>query len=136
LGANQNVFYNLCEGAAGDTNNETPTEPCTTFVATCVCVNNSGTCPSASNKVTTSGVLQAAETFNSGKNGNITQNNFEWRGTPPKCPSSKPPTCGGGQTLALSGIEYDNVNIEDGTNEVGPVFIADTLSAPIPNPCS
>jgi hypothetical protein len=101
LGTNQNIDYEF--GASNAT-------------VTCTCVTNSGKCPAAANKVTFSAPALRAATFNSGKNGSITQKNRIV--TAPPCPSSAPPTCGGGQTFRLSEVTYNDIHLTDLTNNV------------------
>jgi len=84
--------------------------------ATCTCVTHSGRCPSAANKVTFSEQVSAAGTF-SPHNGTVSATLVI---AAPACPSSAPPTCGGGQELRLSEISYTNIQITDTTHGVGP----------------
>jgi len=81
---------------------------------TCTCVTNSGRCPKAANKVTFDEQLSTAGTF-SPKNGSVSATLVL---TPGACPSSQPPTCGGGQKLELSAITYNNIALTDETNHV------------------
>jgi hypothetical protein len=75
---------------------------------TCTCVNRSGTCPNAANKVSGSTGVSAIGPFQSQKNGTVARTiQIE----APECPSSKAPTCGGGQTLVLSAISYTGIQI-------------------------
>jgi hypothetical protein len=85
---------------------------------TCTCVNNSGRCPSAANKVTFTEAVAEPATFSSGKNGQVNQTISL---APPACPSSAPPTCGNGQELRLSAIAWSNIQLTDLTTPVGPV---------------
>jgi hypothetical protein len=101
LGSNQNIDY--LAGAQAE--------------AVCTCVTRSNKCPNAANKVTTSGQVSAEGTFNSGKNGSITASLTV---EPPACPSSDPPTCGGGQHLVVSAISYTDISLTDTTNNVSP----------------
>ena len=101
LGSNQNITYEL--GASNAT-------------VTCTCVTKSGNCPSAANKVTASAPALRAETLSSGKNGSITARNQVV--TPPSCPASKSPTCGGGQVLMLSAVSYTGIHLTDTTNGI------------------
>jgi hypothetical protein len=83
--------------------------------ATYVCVNNGGQCPNAANKTTVSGPVATPGTFNSGKNGTISQ-----------CLTISPPgpgtfTCPSGQTRTLADVAYTNIAITDTTTPVGPV---------------
>jgi hypothetical protein len=83
--------------------------------ATYVCVNGGGQCPNAANKITVNGPVSATGTFNSGKNGSISQ-----------CLQIGPPsagsfTCPSGQTLTLSQVSYSGISITDTTTPVGPV---------------
>jgi hypothetical protein len=99
LGANQNIVY-----LASATANEV-----------CTCVNNSGSCPKAANKVATSGDVSASGSFSSGKNGSI---NGTLTVEPVPCPPSDPPTCGHGQQLVVSSITYTNISLTDTTNHI------------------
>jgi hypothetical protein len=85
---------------------------------TCTCVTNSGRCPNAANKVTFTEAVAEPATFSSGKNGQVNQTITL---SPPACPSSDPPTCGGGQELTLSAITWENIQLKDLTTPVGPV---------------
>lgn len=84
----------------------------------CQCVNNSGNCPQASNKVTSTSHEAQPATFNSGKNGQINQTITLHA---PPCPPSDPPTCGNGQVLKLASITWNNIQLTDQTTPVGPV---------------
>jgi len=91
--------------------------------ATYVCVNKGGGNPSASNKTAVAGPVSATGTFNSGKNGTISQSltlnpPFQDIG----CPS--------GQTQQLSEASYTNVAITDTTNNV-----TETLGGPFDTGC-
>jgi hypothetical protein len=91
--------------------------------ATYVCENGGGQCPNAANKQTVNGPVSATGTFNSGKNGSISQ-----------CLTLEPPsagsfTCPGGQTLTLSDVAYKNIEIKDTTNNVQQSASPSTLSA-------
>ncbi len=101
LGSNQNIQYLASAQADG----------------VCTCVTKSNKCPSAANKVTTSGQVSAEGTFSSGKNGSITASLTV---EPPACPSSAAPTCGSGQHLVLSEITYTDISLADTTNNVSP----------------
>ncbi len=101
LGSNENIDY-LASAQAE---------------AVCTCVTKSNKCPSAANKVTTSGEVSAEGTFNSGKNGSITGSLTV---EPPACPSSAAPTCGSGQHLVLSSVSYTDISLTDTTNNVSP----------------
>jgi hypothetical protein len=92
---------------------------------TCTCVNKSGSCPAAANKVTVSGPVSAAGTFNSDKNGTIAKS-LEM--SPPPCPSSAPPTCGTGQKLVLSAVTYTDITLEDMTNGIFATGLPSSLS--------
>jgi len=88
------------------------------FSGSCVCVTKSGTCPSAANKFTNQ-LATTSGTFTSGKSGNIVGAlTFE-----AACPTSKQPTCGGGQTLTLQSVSYSNIVLTDSlipANTVNP----------------
>jgi hypothetical protein len=109
LGANQNIDY-LASAFA--------TEVCT-------CVNNSGSCPNAANKVTTSGQVTVPATFSSGKNGSI---NGTSTVDPVPCPPSDPATCGHGQQFVLSSITYTNISLTDVTNGIVAPGLPSSLS--------
>jgi hypothetical protein len=111
LGTNQNINY---EASADVT-------------VTCNCVTNSGRCPSAANKQTsTSPVVQPA-TFNSGKNGQITQT-ITLEVPEPTCPASSGPTCPGGQTFRLTEISWTDIALTDTTNGITEPAVPDSQS--------
>jgi hypothetical protein len=95
LGTNQNIDYVL----SGD------------GTATYVCVNRGGANPSAQNKTTVSGPVEASGTFNSGKNGQVTASLTL---SPPPSDISCPP----GQSLELAQASYTGVVLTDTTNAV------------------
>jgi hypothetical protein len=105
LGANQNIDYTLTADAT----------------ATYVCVNRGGGNPSASNKTTVSGPVSASDTFNSGKNGQVTAS---LTASPPG-PGSF--SCPPGQSLQLASVSYSNVVLTDTTNNV-TITVADISS--------
>jgi hypothetical protein len=111
------------EAGLGDA--ETTYELGATAAATCTCVTNSGSCPNAANKVTSSSELSATGTF-SPKNGTVSATLTL---SAPECPSSDPPTCGRGQTLELSAITYTDISLEDVTNGVAAGGLPATASA-------
>jgi hypothetical protein len=81
---------------------------------TCVCVTNSGKCPSAANKATFSEAVAAEGTFIP-KNGNVVGSlTIE----APGCPASASPTCGGGQHFELSQVSYTDISLSDDTNNI------------------
>jgi hypothetical protein len=86
-----------------------------TATETCTCVNNGNKCPKAANKVTTSGNVSVPVTLTSTKAGNI---NGSATLMAPSCPSSAPPTCGGGQTLVISAIDWTNISLFDTVNNI------------------
>ncbi|MBI1919557.1 MAG: hypothetical protein HYS23_00605 [Geobacter sp.] len=93
--------------------------------AVCVCVTNSGQCPNAENKKTTTTHIDVPATISSGKNGTVSATlNIP----APGCGSSAPPTCGGGQSLILSEITWTNIKITDTTNVVSAFATPATLS--------
>ena len=107
LGNNQNIDY---VASANGT-------------AVYVCLNNGGQCPNAANKVTVSGPVSAAGTFNSGNNGQINQ-----------CLTIAPPgpgtfTCPNGQTLTLNSVTFSGITIADVTNNESEAATPTTLSA-------
>jgi hypothetical protein len=93
--------------------------------ATCTCVNNSGRCPNAANKVTVGGPVSATGTFTSDKNGSI---NGSLEVSPPPCPPSDPPTCGNGQKLVLSAVTYTDIALTDLTNGIAATGLPTSLS--------
>jgi hypothetical protein len=93
LGTNQNINYLLTADAT----------------ATYVCVNRGGGNPSASNKTTVAGPVSASDTFNSGKNGQVTAS---LTAQPPPSDISCPP----GQSLQLAQVSYINIVLTDTTN--------------------
>jgi hypothetical protein len=95
LGTNQNITYTLTADAT----------------ATYVCVNRGGANPSAQNKTTVAGPVSATDTFNSGKNGQVTASLTVG---PPPSDISCPP----GQSLELASVTYTNVVLTDTTNNV------------------
>jgi hypothetical protein len=71
------------------------------------CVNKSGKCPKAANKVMETVDVIASGEFTSDQNGQV-------EGTLTftlVAPSSAPPTCGGGQTLKLAEVEYTFITL-------------------------
>lgn len=101
LGNNQNITYSVNATATG----------------ACACVTNSGNCPAAANKFPPTNVTGTA-TFNSGKNGSISQTIDT---DPPTCQTLSPATCPRGQTNTLTSITYSDITITDTTTPVGPV---------------
>jgi hypothetical protein len=95
LGTNQNINYLLTADAT----------------ATYVCVNKGGGNPSAQNKTTVAGPVSASDTFNSGKNGQVTAS---LTAQPPPSDISCPP----GQSLELAQVSYINIVLTDTTNNV------------------
>jgi hypothetical protein len=94
------------------------------FVADYGCINHGGNHPSASNKTTVAGPLEATATFNSGKNGTISQTlTF----TPPD-PNSEL-NCPGNQVAVLADITYSSLSLADTTNSVDATLSATGLSA-------
>jgi hypothetical protein len=93
--------------------------------AECTCVSHSGRCPSAANKVTTSGEVSGFGSFSSGKNGNV---NGSITVEPPACPPSDPPTCGNGQHLVLSAVTYTQISLTDLTNGIPASDLPTSLS--------
>jgi hypothetical protein len=92
---------------------------------TCTCVNKGGQCPKAANKVTFSEEVSTEGTF-SPKHGTVSATLVV---TAPECPSSAPPTCGGGQTLKLSAITYTDISLADTTNGVSATGLPSSQSA-------
>jgi hypothetical protein len=86
-----------------------------TVTVTCNCVTHSGSCPSAANKVTGTTNVSVPATFTSSKGGSI---NGSVTLEAPNCPTSKSPTCGGGQTLKLSAIDWTNISLFDTLNNI------------------
>jgi hypothetical protein len=80
--------------------------------ATYVCVNKGGGNPSASNKTTVSGPVSQTGTFNSGKNGTISQTLT----ISPPGPGSF--SCPSGQSRQIAQVSYTNAAITDTTNGV------------------
>jgi hypothetical protein len=96
LGTNQNIVYKLTADAT----------------VTYVCVNKGGKNPSAQNKTTISGPVSATDTFNSGKNGQVTASLT----VDPPGPGSF--ECPNGQSLKIAQVSYTNVVLTDTTNNV------------------
>jgi hypothetical protein len=95
LGNNQNILY----VASAD------------FIRTDSCVNGGGKVPSDPKKTETSGLVEASDTFSSGKNGTISQTlTLEALDTTLDCPP--------GQQETLISLTYSNVSIKDVTNGV------------------
>ncbi len=108
-GANLNVSFK----EAGLGNNALITYNATAdATATYVCVNGGNKNPSASNKTVVQGPVSATGTFNSGKNGTISQTLTL---SPPSAGSF---SCPSGQKLELAEASYTNVAITDTTNNV------------------
>jgi hypothetical protein len=107
VGDNQNINY-LFSGS---------------FVADYGCVNKGGNHPQASNKETVAGPINVPATFNSGKNGTISQTiTF----TPPDANSLL--KCPGGQVAVLADIAYSGLSLEDTTNSVSATLDSTSLS--------
>ena len=79
---------------------------------TYVCVNRGGANPSAANKTTVSGPVNATGTFNSGKNGQVTASLTL---NPPGPGSFSCPT---GQSREIAQVTYTNVQVTDTTNGI------------------
>lgn len=94
LGTNQFIDYKLTADAT----------------ATWVCVNKGGANPSAQNKTTVRGPVEATGTFGSGKNGQVT-NKLTLR------PPASDISCPNGQRLALASVTYIDVTLTDTTND-------------------
>jgi len=82
------------------------------------CTSKSGGTPNAANKFTSSGSPEANGSFES-KNGKVSG---RLTLSVPAAPSSEPPTCGRGQTLALQQVTWSNVLLTDVTNVVSYMF--------------
>ena len=95
LGSNQNIDYTLTANGT----------------ATYVCVNKGGGNPSASNKTAVAGPVSASDSFNSGKNGNVTASL-----TAP--PPFQNIGCPNGQKQQLASASYTNVELTDTTNNI------------------
>lgn len=109
LGDNQNIDY---EASAEGT-------------ATYVCVNKSGNCPNAANKVTVNGPVVATVTLASDQNGAIEGSLVLLPPGPGEF------DCPGGQTLTLANVSFSNIQIKDVTNSVAAVATPDGLGATI-----
>lgn len=85
-------------------------------IATYVCVNNGGNCPSAANKINFTGPVSKSGSFSSGKNGAISS-----------CLTIDPPSGAGlecpGQTVTLSEVSYSNIGVKDTTNNIEKMSI-------------
>jgi hypothetical protein len=97
--------------------------------ATFVCANGGGQCPNAANKTTVSGPVSTTGTFNSGKNGSISQ-----------CLTIAPPgpgsfSCPNGQKLTLSQVSYTGISIKDDTTPIGPVATSPSSLSATPFTC-
>jgi hypothetical protein len=92
------------------------------FSRTDSCKNNGGKVPSDPKKTDTSGVVEASDTFSSGKNGSISETlTLVALGPSLDCPP--------GQTPTLISLTYSNVSITDTTNGVTQA-IPGTFSKP------
>jgi hypothetical protein len=115
----------VCFKEAGLGNNQNITyEASATASATYQCVNNAGNCPQAANKRRVTGEVSAEATFNSGRNGQISQ-----------CliiaPPEVDPFCPPGQTETLAQVTYSGIKITDQTNGITanakPATLSQTL---------
>ncbi len=77
------------------------------------CLNGGGKNPEATNKETVEGPVSSSGTFNSGKNGTISDSLTI---NPPAAPSSF--SCPNGQKLVLADVSYTNVSVADTTDGV------------------
>ncbi len=77
------------------------------------CLNGGGKNPEASNKETVEGPVSSSGSFNSGKNGTISDSMTI---TPPPFPTSF--SCPSGQKLVLADVSYTNVSVTDTTDGV------------------
>ncbi len=78
--------------------------------ATYACINKGGNHPSASNKVTNAGPISGEATFNSGKNGTISNVlDVEEVGAGSF-------SCPGGQSLVLGSVSFSSIKITDTVN--------------------
>jgi hypothetical protein len=68
------------------------------------CINGGGNHPKAGNKETVAGPVSAEDTFNSGKNGNVTASL-----TAGPLPPSSELHCGSGQKQQLASVTYSNI---------------------------
>jgi hypothetical protein len=121
--SNGDLQFKFKEAGLGDA--ETTYVASASATATCTCVTNSGRCPNAANKVTSTEEVSTTGTF-SPKNGTVSATLTV---AAPECPSSDPPTCGGGQHLELSAITYTDISLVDTTNGVAASGLPSELSA-------
>jgi len=89
--------------------------------ATYVCMTNGGACISGSNQLTVSGLVTAAGTFVSGKNGSITASLI----LEPPVPGDF--SCNG--ALMLSEVSYSNIQITDQANNITKTATPNAISA-------
>ena len=101
LGTNQNIDYRASAS----------------FSRTDSCVNKGGNIPADPKKTTTSGVVSATATFNSGKNGSVV-------GSITLRPLATTLTCPSGQRATLISLSYSNVSVTDLTNNVSSKTLA------------
>ena len=120
--SNGDLRVSFKEAGLGDT--ATTYSLTATADATCTCVTNSGRCPKAANKLTFASQEATQGTFNP-KNGTVSATLTL---TAPGCPTSQSPTCGGGQTLELSAIDYHNVALTDVTHNVSATGLPSEVS--------
>lgn len=105
-------------------NNVTITYDCSAdAVAIYACINGGKHNPSASNKETVSGPVDATGSFSSGKNGSITGSL-----TLP-VPGPGGFSCPPGQTLTLGQVAYCNIDLADTTNGVDAGITPTSFSA-------
>jgi hypothetical protein len=93
--------------------------------ATCTCVTHKGNCPAAANKTTSDEQVDGAATLKT-KNGRVSTTLTL---APPECGASSPPTCGNGQTLALSSVSYTNIQFKDATDDIPAPNLPSHLAA-------
>jgi hypothetical protein len=92
-------------------------------VATYVCVNKSGNCPNAANKITVPASVVASGTFTSDNNGQIT---FVLTLTPPDAGAF---ACPGGQEMKLAEVSYSKIQVVDLTNSISVEATPSELSS-------
>lgn len=112
INPNGSLTVKFKEAGLGDT--ETTYLFSAQATVTCNCVTRSGQCPEAANKVTSTVDVSDTARFDP-KNGTVSATLTL---DVPGCGPSAPPTCGGGQHLVLSAINWEFISLRDITNGI------------------
>jgi hypothetical protein len=123
-----NLLCSFKEAGLG-TNQQIDYECTADGTAVYVCVNNGGANPSAKNKTTVSGPVSATGTFNSGKNGQVTQSLTVG---PPSAGSF---SCPSGQSLEVASVTYSNIDVADTTNNITEAAATGTADGVLSTGC-